>query len=168
MTHLSEEDRTQIEELFGLDSSSLDWKLTKILNRETRENIESVIREAMAKDGKDLPGPFDRYESRYGGEFAIRVRDSLMSIVAAEVNSLHDSLYETVCVGWNYCAKRKEKKFQTEEVTLSIAIADILLSAATQIPLPVTLISVYLVKRGVLDKWCKCGQSAPMESADEQ
>jgi hypothetical protein len=62
---------------------------------------------------------------------------------------------EWLCDNYNYCNKRKE--LGGEGPALAISVADGLFMATTGIPFPITALSVFLVKRGILDRLCDCG-----------
>jgi hypothetical protein len=72
------------------------------------------------------------------------------------VMSFSDPIRQALCVQWGYCEKRT--KFGGETFQLCLAVADGLLGFATQIPVPMTALSVYLVRRGLLDIICKCSK----------
>ena len=72
----------------------------------------------------------------------------------ARVMRYSDPIRQTLCIEWDYCEKRLA--FSGEGFQLTLAVADALLALVTLIPIPVTSLSVYLVRRGVLDKICRC------------
>ena len=71
------------------------------------------------------------------------------------------AIQEAVCFPLDYCARRRAGTFEREGLQLAIAVADALVTIATQIPLPVTSVSVYLVKTQLLDRMCECGSIPP-------
>ncbi|MFY9622415.1 MAG: hypothetical protein WAM70_16540 [Pyrinomonadaceae bacterium] len=72
----------------------------------------------------------------------------------ARVMRYSDPIRQRLCIEWDYCEKRSA--FRGEGFQLTLAVADALLAFVTLIPIPVTSLSVYLVRRGVLDKICQC------------
>ena len=68
----------------------------------------------------------------------------------------NEELKRVLCEECAYCEKRKRKEFQEEGWQLAIAIFDSLTALAIQFPVPLILISVYLLKHHVLDEFCGC------------
>jgi hypothetical protein len=60
---------------------------------------------------------------------------------------------KVLCHDLRYCERSK-----SEGLALAISVADSLVMVGTMLPVPVTAISVYLVRRGILDRVCKCGK----------
>ena len=94
-----------------------------------------------------------------GGIHKPGMRKAIDSAAERRVKVLSDSIHKTLCVQWRYCERRAA--FSGEGIQLCLAVADGLLSAVTQIPIPVTALSVYLVRRGLLDAICQCSKSTP-------
>lgn len=69
--------------------------------------------------------------------------------LAERVHLLQKDITEAVCI--KYCEKRNDEGLQ-----VAVTIADALVSLYVEWPLPISYISVFLVKKGLLDKWCKC------------
>ena len=82
---------------------------------------------------------------------------ALEDAAEASVMRYSDPIRQRLCVEWNYCEKRLA--FRGEGFQLALSVADALLALVTLIPIPVTSLSVYLVRRGLLDKICRCKES---------
>lgn len=65
-----------------------------------------------------------------------------------------DTLFQSICVKWQYCNKREDSNF-SDSIALSTAICDIVSAVIVGVP-PFT-VSVLLVKLG-LDKFCNCSK----------
>jgi hypothetical protein len=65
-----------------------------------------------------------------------------------------DPLSRKVCEEWRYCENREN--LTSDGMHLAIAIADTLI--VMHLPFPVAAASVYVVKKQLLDRWCKCGE----------
>ncbi|BAY64327.1 hypothetical protein NIES22_44230 [Calothrix brevissima NIES-22] len=76
--------------------------------------------------------------------------DAIENKVKNTIRLMHD----LACVEWKYCEKKEFLK--SEGFQLSVAIADGLLSLSTGLPIPLTAMSVFFVKKGLLEKLCSC------------
>jgi hypothetical protein len=115
--------------------------------------IEAGIRTAMQSEGKVLderPG----VANLWGGEFADRVREALKVELAGRMTAMKATIVTAACP--NFCKLKRDGTLDSEGWTVAIAIADALASVATGIPLPLTTISVYIVKSRMLNVWCDC------------
>ncbi len=63
-------------------------------------------------------------------------------------------IIQIICQDFKYCEKRKT---HSDDVSIASAIMDGLASAFIGIPIPAATLIVYLLKRGLLDRWCECG-----------
>lgn len=85
-----------------------------------------------------------------------RRRFAFKPLLKGAIKEYRSQTHSAVCVEFKYCEKRKQQEFREAGHTLAIAIADCLQTAAPGIPLPVTWLSVYLLKTQMLDRLCKC------------
>jgi hypothetical protein len=69
----------------------------------------------------------------------------------AELYRLRSFCVDTLCIRLKYCENKN-----MEGVSLASAVADGLISWGTGFPIPISLLSVYIIKRGILDRWCEC------------
>lgn len=77
-----------------------------------------------------------------------------------------EEIRRIVCDEWKYCKKRQET---SEGKDLAVAVGDCLAAAASQIPLPIASLSVFLVRNKILDKLCDCkGLSLASTGANDQ
>jgi len=74
------------------------------------------------------------------------------------LHEMHDSLYNLICVEWDYCSRRQDEELQ-DDIALAAWLAEILASAALKVPLPIG-VAVIMVQRD-LDRFCGCGQGRP-------
>ena len=87
----------------------------------------------------------DAEETLYSFEDARRVGESI-------VDRLSGRLRTRVCDEWQYCKRREENAFD-DDVTLAVAVADVILSVVGAYP--VAIIAALLVKKG-LGRFCGC------------
>jgi len=64
-----------------------------------------------------------------------------------------ESLGQAICEEWGYCERRSKMDFD-DNITLAVAIADVILSAIGTAP--VAIVAAILVKKG-LNRFCGCG-----------
>ncbi|HEV7395342.1 MAG TPA: hypothetical protein VGN86_02425 [Pyrinomonadaceae bacterium] len=77
--------------------------------------------------------------------------DEMRQAFLAWLERNRETLFNLICVEWDFARRRKEDRFQNR-VLLAAALADFLLSSAVAFPAPITT-SVLLVKTG-LDELC--------------
>ncbi|HEX8131058.1 MAG TPA: hypothetical protein VF527_18295 [Pyrinomonadaceae bacterium] len=154
----------QIEEIrrSWKDISEAEWEMVHRVPWEIKKSLDNQVVAQMAHEGKAL---HDFGRNLYGAEAARRYKDRVLSWIVGELDQYHDQIHSIVCTKSDYCNKRKQKKFEEEGYVIAIAVADALMTVVTGLPVPITLISVYIVKRGILDKWCKCSESLPAKQA---
>jgi hypothetical protein len=159
MSALSQEQIGRIKQIFhNLDP---DWA---IINDLVPQDEEQEISEAMLADMRKRGLPVDYPPGTaglWGGLSAMEIKNYLVSVAAQRITRHRDQIYKVVCKDFGYCKRRREKKFESEGVTLAIGVADALLTAITSFPLPVASVSVYLVKNKILDQWCGCKETKP-------
>jgi hypothetical protein len=100
------------------------------------------------------PFPGKREYKHEGDGETHDVEESFRAAADRHIARYREQIHDALCKRWEYCKKRKA--LATEGFQLSVGVADALLTIATGIPLPVTALSVYLVKRGLLDQICGC------------
>ena len=91
-----------------------------------------------------------------GPEHEPGMREAIETAAKAKIAGIRTVVEDALCKNWNYCAKRKQ--LGSEGFQLALAVADGLLGVVTKIPVPITALSVYLVKRKLLDNLCHCDQ----------
>jgi hypothetical protein len=92
-----------------------------------------------------------------GGRFGMHLRKSKEIYVDSWVRGVASDFKYLICEQCAYCANRQ----QMDGVNLAATIADALLSSAAAMPIPLTTIGVYLVKKGILDQLCGCNPPKP-------
>ncbi len=138
----------ELEELWG-DPSALENALVNAIPADEQKRISALV---LKRFEERTPPPGARTSARAWGEsYGLAVRDALLRWTASQVRRFKKEIYELVCVDLAYCQKR-----DSDGLDLAVAVADSLVSIASQMPLPVTAVSVYLIKKRVLDKWCDC------------
>lgn len=86
-----------------------------------------------------------------------RMRASISAETLRRLNESRDLLHQKICVEFRYCERRKEGAFEGDEATIAIGVAESLISAAADLGgVPVASLSVYLIKRRILDEFCDC------------
>lgn len=124
-----------------------------LLSAQKFKYAETVVLAQMEREGKTL---HPHVANRWGGEFAIRLKQYLSGSILDYLSAFEGTVTNAICTKFDYCKRRKDGTLESEEITIGIAVADALLSAATSFPIPVTMVSAYIVKKGILDRWCKC------------
>jgi hypothetical protein len=101
-------------------------------------------------------GDIDGVASYFSDNISDALENRTLSNDAIEndVKGLIRLMHDLACVEWKYCEKKDLLK--SEGFQLSVAIADGLLSLSTGLPIPLTAISVFFVKKGLLEKLCNC------------
>lgn len=64
--------------------------------------------------------------------------------------------FAKLCIETDYCNKMKSGQLKSDKLDLAVAIADGLASSKLGFPLPVALISSYVVKNELLPYFCNC------------
>lgn len=159
VTKISDAQREEIKHLWNVTDEALDIHLdaTSVFSGRYSD-IEEEVRREMQREGKGIPRGA---AGLFGIEFAKRLRRKHVAEFERLVARYAKEIEEAVCVKFAYCDKRRKGDFETEGWTVATGVADALLTHATGFPLPVTTVSVYLVKRRVLDLWCECDKKRP-------
>jgi hypothetical protein len=156
MPHINEAQRREIQRLLALDAVELDRNMALSVDSETRKRVEANVKRLMYEQERKIIE--DDVMNLWGAEFFNLVREQLVSHFRAKVATFHDIIHKAVCIDFGYCDRRRKSDLGLEEYALVLAVADALATAKTGIPLPITTVSVYLVKRQILDKWCCCAE----------
>lgn len=69
-------------------------------------------------------------------------------------------LRKTVCEDLGYCNLIRNGVFESDGWATALAISDSLAMYLTGLPVPVVVLSVYVVKRRMLDRICKCEEGS--------
>ncbi len=67
-----------------------------------------------------------------------------------------EEIKQKICVDLMYCNKEADGEFEKEGWRVAIAIIDSLIVSATQAPIPIATLGVYIVKKQLLQKLCEC------------
>ena len=155
------------------DEAELNSALTSCIPFGTRGEIERQAVRELAAQGKTVPGwnvdqnpvtgamavshdPFDQREGLYGGELAALIQAGLMTNFLGQIASVKPAVQSEVCARLDYC-KRIRPVSDTEKDWDSVTnMAGWLIEKAFAVPFPPLAFGVFLVKRGVLDRWCGC------------
>jgi hypothetical protein len=136
----------------------LKWELVQFIPYERRHQLDDEVAEEMKAEGKEIAGRKlgDKdfgVANLWGGEFARRSLDRMMWEVPVYLSELIETykghIHDALCVTFRYCQRRDDPEF-SDRVTLATAVGVALFPAWTGIPIPITTISVYLVKYDVL------------------
>ncbi|VTZ61789.1 hypothetical protein EMEDMD4_310038 [Sinorhizobium medicae] len=125
-----------------------------LVSGEQRRWIESDLRRQFEERGIEL---YLGSEGRHGyqdGQFYKQLAELLALAMSANVHAMITQLAPVVCP--IYCQLKKERKLSSEGFQLAVSVADALVAARMQIPVPVAQIAVYVVKNHVLDHCCSC------------
>lgn len=101
-------------------------------------------------DGIDFP---DFRESMWGGEFAQQLSALLAVAASSQLHVGIIAIAPVVCP--SYCAF-KRRFSEADEINVAITVADALLMARFNTPVPIGTISYYIVRRRMLDPMCGC------------
>lgn len=159
---LTDVEKDNIKQYLNLDIVSLTNSMTKYLDQRTKADMdEAAILYVAQKHNRDFESMKEIIDnpgshSVYGGEHAAELYKQLRNKVENLIQEEKEILKEAVCTGLKYCEKRKSGVFENDDYSFAILIADSILTYTTSIPFPVASIAVYLIKKGVLDKWCGC------------
>lgn len=151
-THISE---TQLEKMqqYWESEQALFADLLKKLKPHEQESLRNSDMLLTLFFRNDVSLSRKKEEINY-----LSMEAGLMSATVHELSSYAEMVRVQICDSWSYCKKRQA--LQAEGFQLAVTVADALLSMGVGLPLPVTAISVYLVKRQLLDKLCGCLESA--------
>ena len=129
-------------------------ELEQLWNNPSNATTSLVSADELAHIGRRFtPSPDDVGIHKPG------MSEAIDNAAERRVMSYSDPIRQTLCVQWGYCGRRDA--FRGEGFQLCLAVADGLLAAVTQIPMPITVLSVYLVRRGLLDTICQCSKPSP-------
>lgn len=151
MAKLNMRERARIQRLWASDQAltSATWAS---LPADVSNEFNREVVAAMAAEGKQLEIEGGNF---YGGEAAQRVMEMVHGWIASELQRYADAI-QRLCKDLDYCAKRRAKVFEDEGWAVAIAVGDALLQIVTHVPIPMAVLSVYIIKRGILDTICKC------------
>lgn len=136
MSNLTKEQIIELERLWN----NSDNITSTLVSADDLARIGQRFKPSLEKMGYHKPG----------------MREAIEKAAEQRVMSFAEKIREIVCLQWGYCGRRDA--FRGEGFQLCLAVADALLGAVTHIPVPMTVLSVYLVRRGLLDKICRCPQ----------
>ena len=145
MTTITEKQIDEINKYWQWDSGLEDL----IVTESTKQKIKSDLNDAMMGRGPGQGYPIPDEET-----WVKFYRNSIKVHAPVIANEIAQKAHKVICEDLKYCEKRENLK--DEGATLAIAVADGLLMAAIALPVPLTAISVYLVKKGILDNICDC------------
>ncbi|WP_455918775.1 hypothetical protein [Ensifer canadensis] len=120
-----------------------------------RKIFESDLRRQFENSGIELYEGKDGRHGYWDGQFAVQLAQIFALAMTGSVQQLIAPVMFVVCP--TYCDLKRAGKLETEGFQLVVSIADALIAAQTQVPVPVTQISVYAVKHHALEGWCQCG-----------
>jgi hypothetical protein len=136
---LSPEEQQQIQEMAMRELESESEPATwETLTEARRAEIEEL--------SGQRPAAFGMPRRLMGKIFEI-ARNRLQALADHFV----DSLYEPICVEFEYCKKLNSGVFERQEILLATAIIESL-----AFTLPVIHIAAYIIKSGMLDPLCRC------------
>lgn len=141
---LTAEQRDEIRRLWGEDELPLSAMVDVDTHRRIRDDLQP--RDGDRRLHYPTPPDSDAYFRFYA--------QAVAAAVAARVNALETVCHEHVCIQWGYCKRRDQ--FSGDGASLAIAVAEVLIVANLAFTMPVTLLAVYLVKKGLLEVWCRC------------
>jgi hypothetical protein len=141
----------EAQRFWNNDEALMDTLIGGLVSRPLTEEFEAQIlsnRAAFGLEAYDPGGP----PQYLGGRFAMHLRRSKEMYVDSWLRTVASDFKYLLCEQCAYCANRNHM----DEVNLAATIADAILSSAAAMPIPVTTIGVYLVKKGILDQVCGC------------
>lgn len=159
---LSENEKTEIKQYLALDTETILSDMGLRLPQKTKVNLENAAIEYVAKrhgqDAEMMRRSVNDFQkaSIFGGEVAGEYFRRLREFVEDLLGRERDLLAFAACEHFGYCEKKKSGFFNNDEYTLAIALADAMVMYLTGFPLPVTMVATYIIKKGLLDEWCKC------------
>ena len=171
MEQLKDEEKLQIQNyLDNKNESNLGYDLFVHLPPEVQKRCHNQSIQLVAIDNgvsvdemREALGivstgevEYYEYDSIYGGKKAQYYYELCIAEVNRVLAESKAKICDIVCNEYKYCEKRKKKEFANEHYQITIGIAEALMVLASQIPLPIIAVAVYLVKNKVLDKWCDC------------
>jgi len=152
---LNQRERERVKRLW-YNEDALGQALWASLPADLSREFDAYVVETMAEEGKHVVPEGGNF---YGGEAARRVMEMVHGWLSNEFDRYADALRE-ICEQVDYCAKRRAKVFEAEGWAVAIAVGDALLQIVTHIPVPIAVLTVYAVKRGILDNICQCNEKA--------
>ncbi len=165
MSNISDDDYNYIKNNWER-LSEVEMFLTGFISNEERRYAESIATSYVSQqsgmsieEAEKIFKGLRPERSMWGGKYAKQYKEVCLNYVASRLEKYRSEIYKVVCADFDYCNKRKLKKFLSEEYQLGIAIAEALLVATTQLPFPIATTTIYLVKHKILDKWCNCNKS---------
>ncbi len=151
---MSSENLTQVRQYWENDTDLMDTLIKGLVSPSLTTTLEADIlknREAFGLGAYDA-GPLAPPQY-LGGKLAMHLRRSKEIYVDGWIRSLAKDSRRLLCEQYSYCVKRQDM----DGINLAATIADALLVSATNIPIPLASIAVYLVRKKVLDELCGCG-----------
>ncbi len=124
-----------------------------------RVKMEELVKEEMKSRGYDFNDDIGVQNYNYGE--LLNVLNIYREIELRDALSAHfNQIKEIVCVDFKYCERRSSGQLESEGVMLAVSIAELLGSKLSGTTIPIVALSVYLVKKRVLDRWCGCAPSS--------
>lgn len=125
---------------------------------EKDSNRVEIAKKYLSNESTALKDWYREYRSIQtgvpGGEISVVNIPKIQESFDEWFDTTKEDLYRIICVEWNYPEKRKRDEYK-ETVLYVIALADFLIAKQTNVPSPLALASL-LVMKG-LDNFCASG-----------
>ena len=85
-----------------------------------------------------------------------RIRFLFKPVLRSLIKEYSNQIQGVICVEFKYCEKRNRQEYREAGYKLATEIAERLQGAGLGISLPMTWLSVYLLRTAMLNRVCKC------------
>jgi hypothetical protein len=140
-SNLTQKQLAQIRHYWKLDVHTLEAVMASGAVEKYKPRGRVIVEYQKKRPSRDIPHVVNN-----------KPRPLSTVMAASFAEKLAKKFRKLLCQDLRYCERSK-----SEGLALAISIADSLVML-TVIPVPVTAISVYLVRRGILDRVCKCAK----------
>jgi hypothetical protein len=161
---MSSENLAEAQRYWENDSALMDTLIQGLVS----PSFAATLKEDILKNPQSFGlGAYDASPDAppqyLGGRLAMHLRRSKEIYVDGWVRNKAAESRKLLCEQYSYCTKRQDM----DGVTLAATIADTLFVTATNIPIPVASIAVYLVKKKILDELCGCDATKAAEEVSD-
>ena len=103
----------------------------------------------------DSPGAEFGLDFNATKDLAIWVHQEIVGYVNRNIEMFR----KVVCDDLDYCKAFHQRAVRSEEWTIALSVSDGLVMFATGIPVPILLLSVYAIRKGLFEKLCDCSEN---------
>lgn len=151
------------------NQSDIREKLTRFWNndKEFQKEINSllidsktemdIVRAVLTDNGQRIDNKSIEHDTEKDHRrIRARIKDFAEKKLISIIENNKEKIADSICEKFEFCKKYKSGNLNSDGLMLSITIADGLFSFSTGLPIPISLLSYYLVKNKLIFNLCEC------------